>query len=103
MGGIPGAVNVTRGMLEFWIDPASPYHKQFFASGNKFVFFCGGGREFATATAEVGDDGRVVEAGAEGKGGSTVRLISVPDFSAQPVIVLVNLRTLDCHTVRVQV
>ena len=55
------------------------------------------------ATAEVGDDGRVVEAGAEGKGGSTVRLISVPDFSAQPVIVLVNLRTLDCHTVRVQV
>jgi DNA polymerase delta subunit 2 len=75
----------------------------FVMEGCPHVFFCGGGREFATATAEVGDDGRVVEAGAEGKGGSTVRLISVPDFSAQPVIVLVNLRTLDCHTVRVQV
>jgi rhodanese-related sulfurtransferase len=42
-GGIPGAINVTRGMLEFWIDPESPYHKPFFASGNRFVFFCGGG------------------------------------------------------------
>ena len=26
-GGVPGAINVTRGMLEFWIDPGSPYHK----------------------------------------------------------------------------
>lgn len=48
-GGIPGAVNVTRGMLEFWIDPASPYHKDFFASGDKFVFFCGGGWRSALA------------------------------------------------------
>jgi len=54
-GGIPGAVNVTRGMLEFWIDPASPYHKPLFASGNKFVFFCGGGWRSALA-AKVAQD-----------------------------------------------
>lgn len=54
-GGIPGAVNVTRGMLEFWIDPASPYHKPFFASGDKFVFFCGGGWRSALA-AKVAQD-----------------------------------------------
>ena len=56
-GGIPGAVNVTRGMLEFWIDPASPYHKQFFASGNKFVFFCGGGWRSALAAKTAQDMG----------------------------------------------
>ena len=39
-GGVPDAINVTRGMLEFWIDPGSPYHKPFFANGDKFVFFC---------------------------------------------------------------
>jgi rhodanese-related sulfurtransferase len=54
-GGIPGAVNVTRGMLEFWIDPASPYHKALFASGNKFVFFCAGGWRSALA-AGTGQD-----------------------------------------------
>ena len=54
-GGIPGAVNVTRGMLEFWIDPASPYHTPLFASGDKFVFFCGGGWRSALA-AKVAQD-----------------------------------------------
>ncbi len=54
-GGIPGAVNVPRGMLEFWIDPASPYHKPLFASGHKFVFFCGGGWRSALA-AKVAQD-----------------------------------------------
>jgi rhodanese-related sulfurtransferase len=56
-GGIPGAVNVTRGMLEFWIDPASPYHKPLFASGNRFVFFCGGGWRSALATKAAQDMG----------------------------------------------
>jgi rhodanese-related sulfurtransferase len=56
-GGIPGAVNVTRGMLEFWIDPASPYHKALFASGNKFVFFCGGGWRSALAARTAQDMG----------------------------------------------
>jgi rhodanese-related sulfurtransferase len=56
-GGIPGAVNVTRGMLEFWIDPGSPYHKDFFASGNRFVFFCAGGLRSALATKTAQDMG----------------------------------------------
>ncbi len=42
-GAIPGAFHCPRGMLEFWIDPASPYHKPRFAQDKKFVFFCGGG------------------------------------------------------------
>jgi len=56
-GGIPGAINVTRGMLEFWIDPASPYHKPLFGSGNKFVFFCGGGWRSALAAKAAQDMG----------------------------------------------
>ena len=56
-GSIPGAVNVPRGMLEFWIDPESPYHKGFFASGNKFVFFCGAGWRSALATKVAQDMG----------------------------------------------
>ncbi len=56
-GGIPGAVQVTRGMLEFWIDPDSPYHKHFFTSGNRFVFFCGGGWRSALAAKAAQDMG----------------------------------------------
>lgn len=56
-GGMPGAINVTRGMLEFWIDPNSPYYKDFFASGNKFVFFCAGGMRSALATKTAQDMG----------------------------------------------
>ena len=56
-GGVPDAINVTRGMLEFWIDPASPYHKEFFASGNKFVFFCAGGVRSALAAKTAQDMG----------------------------------------------
>jgi rhodanese-related sulfurtransferase len=39
-GKIPGARHVPRGMLEFWIDPESPYHKPVFAEEKKFVFYC---------------------------------------------------------------
>lgn len=56
-GGVPEAINVTRGMLEFWIDPGSPYHKEFFASGNRFVFFCAGGVRSALAAKTAQDMG----------------------------------------------
>ena len=39
-GQIPGAFHCPRGMLEFWLDPESPYHKPVFAEGTEFVFFC---------------------------------------------------------------
>lgn len=38
-GRIPGAFHAPRGMLEFWVDPQSPYYKEFFGSGKKFLFF----------------------------------------------------------------
>ena len=40
-GKIPGAVHVTRGMLEFALDPTLPYHNPVFSSGKKVVFYCG--------------------------------------------------------------
>lgn len=39
-GRIPGAFHAPRGMLEFWVDPASPYYKEVFGEGKKYVFFC---------------------------------------------------------------
>jgi len=39
-GRIPGAFHAPRGMLEFWIDPASPYHKPSLGTGQRMVFFC---------------------------------------------------------------
>jgi len=48
-GKMPGAVHCPRGMLEFWIDPQSPYHKPVFAQDKKYVFFCAGGWRSALA------------------------------------------------------
>ena len=48
-GMIPGAFHCPRGMLEFWIDPESPYHKEVFASGKEFVFYCNAGWRSALA------------------------------------------------------
>ncbi|HEX2652391.1 MAG TPA: rhodanese-like domain-containing protein [Xanthobacteraceae bacterium] len=49
-GRVPGAFHCPRGMLEFWIDPQSPYHKPQFAEDKRFVFFCAGGLRSALAT-----------------------------------------------------
>ncbi|MGF7005120.1 rhodanese-like domain-containing protein [Aminobacter sp. BE322] len=56
-GRIPGARHCPRGMLEFWIDPESPYHKPYFASGKNFVFFCAGGWRSALAAKTAKDMG----------------------------------------------
>ncbi|MGI9104415.1 MAG: rhodanese-like domain-containing protein [Terriglobales bacterium] len=48
-GKIPGAVHVDRGMLEFRLDPTTPYHNPVFASGKKIVFYCAGGGRSALA------------------------------------------------------
>ena len=42
-GTIPGSVHVPRGMLEFWIDPESPYFHPVFADPAPLVFFCNKG------------------------------------------------------------
>jgi rhodanese-related sulfurtransferase len=49
-GRVPGAFHCPRGMLEFWIDPQSKYHKPVFASDKRFVFFCALGQRSALAT-----------------------------------------------------
>ena len=50
-GRVPGAFHCPRGMLEFWIDPESPYHKPVFAQDKRFVFFCAGGMRSALSAA----------------------------------------------------
>ena len=42
-GRIPSAFHCPRGMLEFWIDPESPYHKSIFSEPKQFVFYCASG------------------------------------------------------------
>ncbi len=42
-GMIPGAFHCPRGMLEFWIDPESPYAKEAFQTGGRFIFYCASG------------------------------------------------------------
>jgi len=56
-GRLPGAVHCPRGMLEFWIDPESPYHKPVFAEDKRFVFFCAGGMRSALAAATAKEMG----------------------------------------------
>ncbi len=56
-GMIPGALHAPRGMLEFWVDPASPYHRDVFASGKKFVFYCASGWRSALAAETLQDMG----------------------------------------------
>ncbi|MDF3075987.1 MAG: rhodanese-like protein [Alphaproteobacteria bacterium] len=80
-GGIPGAYHAPRGMLEFWVDPASPYAKEVFQSGKKYVFFCAGGLRSALAAKTVQDMGLTPVAHIQGgygawreKGGPTVAI-----------------------------
>ena len=49
-GRVPRAFHCPRGMLEFWIDPESKYHKDVFAEDKKFIFFCAAGQRSALAT-----------------------------------------------------
>ena len=56
-GMVPDAFHAPRGMIEFWVDPESPYHKDIFASGKTFVFYCRSGWRSALATKTVQDMG----------------------------------------------
>jgi rhodanese-related sulfurtransferase len=48
-GKLPGAVHASRGMLEFLVDPESPYHNKVFSSGKQFLFYCASGGRSALA------------------------------------------------------
>ncbi|MEZ0171388.1 rhodanese-like domain-containing protein [Microvirga sp. TS319] len=65
-GRMPGAVHCPRGMLEFWIDPESPYHKPVFNQDKTFVFFCAAGWRSALSAATAQDMGLKPVAHVEG-------------------------------------
>ncbi len=48
-GSIPGAVSVPRGMLEFWADPTSPYHRSEFDPARRIILHCASGGRSALA------------------------------------------------------
>ena len=56
-GFIPGSYHAPRGMLEFWIDPQSPYFKEIFGSNKRFVFHCAAGWRSALSVATLKDMG----------------------------------------------
>jgi rhodanese-related sulfurtransferase len=57
-GTVAGAFHAPRGMLEFWVDPASPYHKPVFADeGKEYILFCGAGWRSALAARALQDMG----------------------------------------------
>ena len=49
-GKVPGCFHMPRGMLEFWIDPGSPYFKDLFHADKRFIFYCNKGWRSALAT-----------------------------------------------------
>ncbi len=56
-GRIPGAIEASRGFLEFMVDPASPMHKDVFSSGKKLVFFCAAAGRSAVSVQTLQDMG----------------------------------------------
>lgn len=57
-GFIPGSVHAPRGMIEFWVDPESPYHKAVFGQeGKRYVFYCASGWRSALTVATLQDMG----------------------------------------------
>jgi len=56
-GFIPGSFHAPRGMLEFWVDPESPYYKDVFGSGKRFILHCASGWRSALATKAIQDMG----------------------------------------------
>jgi len=56
-GMIPGAFHAPRGMLEFWVDPESPYYKPVFAEGKTFILYCQADWRGTLAAATLADMG----------------------------------------------
>jgi rhodanese-related sulfurtransferase len=56
-GFIPGSFHAPRGMIEFWVDPDSPYFKDIFAQEKKFIFHCASGWRSALTVATLQDMG----------------------------------------------
>ena len=73
-GTIVGAFHAPRGMLEFWVDPDSPYHKPLFADEAKeYILFCGAGWRSALAAKALQDMGMKNVAHIDGGWGDWVK------------------------------
>ena len=76
-GYIPGSIHAPRGMIEFWVDPDSPYFKAVFDQDKRFIFHCASGWRSALTVATLQDMGfhaEHIEDGFKGwiKAGGTV-------------------------------
>lgn len=56
-GFIPGSYHAPRGMLEFWIDPESPYFREIFGEDRKFILHCAAGWRSALSAPTLQDMG----------------------------------------------
>ncbi|SHH45048.1 Rhodanese-related sulfurtransferase [Cognatiyoonia sediminum] len=56
-GHIPGSVHAPRGMVEFWVDPDSPYFKEVFGQDKKYVLHCASGWRSALTVATLQEMG----------------------------------------------
>lgn len=66
-GTVPGAINAPRGMLEFWVDPESPYYKPVFGDESReYILLCGGAWRSALAAKALQDMGMTNVAHVEG-------------------------------------
>ena len=80
-GYIPGSIHAPRGMIEFWIDPDSPYFKPVFSQEKRFIFHCASGWRSALTVAtlqDMGFDAEHIEDGFKGwvRAGGTVEISS---------------------------
>jgi len=82
-GVIPGAVHAPRGMLEFWVDPESPYHREVFAPGRPLLLFCAAGWRSALAARSLMEMG--VEPVAHLDGGFSAWKAAGAPVAAKPV------------------
>ena len=57
LGFIPGSCHAPRGMLEFWIDPQSPYFKEIFGQDKRFILHCASGWRSALSAATLNEMG----------------------------------------------
>ena len=73
-GLVPGALHAPRGMLEFWVDPESPYYRKVFGDESKeFILYCGAGWRSALSALALQNMGMANVAHMDGGWGDWVK------------------------------
>ncbi|MFT7601936.1 MAG: rhodanese-related sulfurtransferase [Acidimicrobiales bacterium] len=85
-GTVPGAMHAPRGMLEFWIDPESPYYKEVFSEDREFILVCASGWRSALSAKTLKDMGLPkiahIETGFSGWEGDGMPVVDYDTFKA---------------------